>query len=174
MSEYIELLENARDALRALIRGSEPGSQGVINMNVAYRDITGAIEREGRETQRERPVDEHSPATEIPRTVATAYWTVATTVREREHHVLNTLADERLTITEVFWRLIHAHPEYSINHTTVTSVVTRLFTRSELDREPEPYRGRTRYRYYRRDALEGEIANLDAAFRADSIDEDGR
>lgn len=87
-------------------------------------------------------------------------WKELTTPREREHHVLNALGDDNLTIRQIRATLTERSDAF-VSESVVTSTVTRLHKRGDLDREPETYdQGRrVRFRYFR-PALEGPIADL--------------
>ena len=92
-----------------------------------------------------------------------AYWKDALSVVQRGHEALEILSDARLTVGELTARLSEKHPDMEVYDATVRSVVNRLYTMREIDREPETFRSQVRYRYFKR-ALEGPIVELDRVF----------
>lgn len=81
----------------------------------------------------------------------------------REGALFDVLADERLTISELTERL-ELHGLYASD---VRTLLRRMVERRQLEREPEPFRGKVRYRYFQRRGLEGPIADLERAFHND-------
>lgn len=88
-------------------------------------------------------------------------WSRDTTIYNREQHVLTAIGEKQLTIAETMDAIRVVHEEgFFVGESGVRSVVTRLFKSHDLDRTGEEYRGRVRYRYFRRIGLEGPIADL--------------
>lgn len=146
--EYQELREAAADALRELLRNTEPGTGLYLHTTLAK--LRREIDQETR--QDENTVE---PVGDRPR------WTVLSTL-DRERQVLDALSEQRLTINELR-SYLDEHTGYRVYHSHVAAVVRGLFVEArELDRVGERYtRGKSlRYRYFRRTKLEGPIADL--------------
>lgn len=82
-------------------------------------------------------------------------------MHSRERQILEALGDARLTVRELTEVVGERHPEFDIYRPNVVSIVTRLWKARDLDREAEGYRGRPRYRYFRRNDLDDVMAQLD-------------
>jgi hypothetical protein len=154
---YLELLETARDAVRDVILESECGT-GVITLNYAYDHLKRSIKTLQNEDHMA------APNSAPPRA---RWWKSEFSVRDREHQILDVLAEHRLTLRELAEHMRELHPDLKMDHSSVISIANRLLKAGELDRQPEHYnRGpRIRYRYFRRVQLDGPIADLDRAFR---------
>lgn len=157
-NEYLEELENTRDALYRLTRVMEPGTGWTIHE--AYNDVKAAIKAEtGKDTgESDKPTDARAEYR-----ARVDGWQKRPRV-ERERFIMDALGERHLTIREVTKRLGDALPEHHIYQGNVTGLISRMWKAGELDREPEMYRNRTRYRYFRKVTLEGPIAELDRAF----------
>lgn len=80
---------------------------------------------------------------------------------EREQVVLDALSTDALTIREIAEKAAGQRPDLGDLEPMIRSAVARMFAGRELRRHPEPWQGRTRYRYYRNLELAGPIADLD-------------
>jgi hypothetical protein len=85
---------------------------------------------------------------------------------QRERLLLDVLGDELVTIGELTQRMRDQLP--LLVQSEVAYLVKCLFTSGQLDRVPEQFRGRVRYRYFRKHKLDGPIAELERAFHDDS------
>ncbi len=85
--------------------------------------------------------------------------------------VLQVLGDERLIIRELTSRinvllgLSGERGSRVVWEGDIRYLTSRMMRAGQLDREPESFRNKIRYRYFRADGLEGPIADLDRAFR---------
>lgn len=150
--EYRALLEDARDALYDLLQATDPAKGMLVRR--AYGDIDRTLtEDDERARRRERWAERDRE------------WHNQLTVREREDLVLEQLATRGFTITDLTRELGTAHPELKIWRSGVTQIVRGLFNRRELSREPEPFAGKVRYRYFRDADLNGPIVDLERAYR---------
>jgi hypothetical protein len=88
----------------------------------------------------------------------------------RESLLFDVLGLDRMTIGElterIEWRLtpVGEEPQVTVYESDVRNLVKRMVARGQLDRAGEPFRGRLRYRYFRKRALEGPIADLERAY----------
>jgi hypothetical protein len=148
--EYRELLEEARDALRALLRGSEPGTGR--HVQTAYNEIRKSL-GETRCAEIDDWNERRAEWGRIPRA-------------DRDYLALDLLGEERLTIAELTERFIAELPDCKVYDSDVRRVVRRLYEAGDLDREGERWRkgDSIRYRYFR-PGLSGPIADLDRAFQ---------
>jgi hypothetical protein len=154
--EYRELQDAALEALRDLLRATEPGTG--MYLHTAY----AALKKEA----------EAGPAP-TPNTTLwdrKPQWNEVLSRAERDREVVEILAEQRLTISDLTQHLEKKHcPDLEVWPSNVVVVVNRLHKARELDREPETWRKtRTRYRYFKRTALDGSIAALDRAFHEEA------
>lgn len=157
MSDYLELMVGAEEALRDLLRSTEPGTGLYLHTTLAQ--LRTQIEDERREVDGEHSAAPPAASAKIPD------WKDTYPLKEREREVLALLATEALTRREVMEQLREAHPELGVWQSNTDSIVTRLYRQRELDRTPEPAKnGRPRFRYFKRTTLDGPIADLDRAF----------
>jgi hypothetical protein len=97
----------------------------------------------------------------------------------REALLLNALADNRLTIRELAsgmaTELGYAPDDRAgaLGEYYTRPLVRRLFRDGQLERVAEEFKGKTRYRYLRKRALEGPIVELERAYHDESTGEDG-
>jgi hypothetical protein len=87
----------------------------------------------------------------------------------REELLFQVLGDDRLLIREIVERLNDVLvPEdvtwRAVYENAVRGLTVRLVRDGRLERIAEPWRGRVRYRYFRRRGLSGPIADLERAF----------
>lgn len=158
---YVELLEDARDALYRLLRQSEPGTG--LALHLAYNHVNDALEQHQREAGDRRTSRTASSQAEEWREQRSAWRRIP--AHERDRLVIQLLGSERLTVSELTRRL-----RTELAGTTdvlypgsaeVRPILKRLMTARELDRAPADRAGRTRYRYFRRTELSGPIADLE-------------
>jgi hypothetical protein len=161
--EYQALVEEARDALRALLVNSEPGTG--LSLHSAYNDLKRMHEK-----------------TEAAAAKAEAAAAKAATVRrhqeqaeqmdawrktprtERKHRILNALRDDRLTVSKIMRRLQKDWPVYEND---LRPLIKEMLDQGELDRAKEPrVPGGVAWcwRYHRRTELGGEIEALERSF----------
>jgi hypothetical protein len=166
MSEnWLELLVEARDALRKVIKEAEPGTGWALHK--AYGSLQHCIDDETKAN--ERPVMESPLLTQVNDNQERHRAWKRTPMYERERIALEALAEKQLTINELAERINEAQPELRVYEGDIRSLVYRMRDANELDRRGERWRNKTRYRYFRRTRLEGTIAELDQAFgREDS------
>jgi hypothetical protein len=150
--EYVELLEDARDALHALLVASSPGTG--IQVHTAYNSISRALEA--------RRADERAEHLERQ-----AAWRRLTS-DARERLALELLADDRLTIPELADRFVTELPECEVYEGSIRGLIRRMLKDGEVDRVGERWRrgNSIRYRYFRPE-LTGPIADLDRAFHGE-------
>lgn len=98
---------------------------------------------------------------------------------ERERLVSKVLGEGRLLIRELTERINAAlgYPESTdedgyrsaraVYESEIRNLVVRLVRDGQLEREPEPFEGKIRYRYSRKRGLDGPIADLERAYRDD-------
>lgn len=160
--EYVDLCIEARDALRAVIAETEPGTGWTLHG--AYAELRACIERGGappsrRETAKERGERERQEQWERRR----AWKTLPDEARDRA--ALQALGDERLTIRETQARMAEILTDCDVYETDARRTLLRLVDAGDVAREPEAFKGKTRYRYFRTTDLRGPIADLDRQFR---------
>jgi len=85
----------------------------------------------------------------------------------RERFMLEQLGEDRLTVAEV-WKRLHEDADLGLSEASIRSLLVRMVDGGELDRTPELFRGRTRWRYSRRTELSGPIKALNDALGDDS------
>lgn len=97
-----------------------------------------------------------------PRDAARAW--AQTPKAEREQVVLDAIGDRRLTITEATAACNEALPDIRIYASSVGYVMRRLLGEGVLEREPEIFRNKPRYRYSKRKPMDDAISELDDLF----------
>jgi hypothetical protein len=87
----------------------------------------------------------------------------ATAGEQRQRLILETLGTDRLTIAEICERLSKTHGDRfgRVHESMIRGEIYKML-RADLDRARDDYRGKTRFRYFRRPGLSGPIAALDA------------
>lgn len=158
--EYVELMETARDAIRALLEKSDVGSG--LDIRAAYNTLERTINKQNRKADKRPERDEQQQREEWHKARIAWKWTP---MLERERLAIELIADRRLTVRELAGKLTEARPDCFVYESDARSLVYRLCDAGELDRVGEEWRGRTRYRYFRKVDLEGPIVGLDRAFR---------
>jgi hypothetical protein len=168
---YLELLERVRDTLGELLEASPPGAR-LEPLQTVYMGLNQGLEAVRAEAQ---PTALHDDKEWWRKRLA---WK-AIRGAERDRLLLDTLADDRLTIRELTARLSDALPECSVYESDTRRVVNRLFGVGELDRTAERrakgnHNGAIRWRYFRfQPELSGSIADLDRAFHDEPTGEEG-
>ena len=171
--DYRELIENARDAMRELLKKSEPDSW--LGLRNSYAEIRralnvddGLIERLRKRTeQEERRTLSTTHDGDRERREEAAIWKSVSKV-ERERVAIEMIGEGRLTLTE----LTHKFQEHfgfdgTIYHSQIRPIAMRLLAAGELQREAEDFQGKVRYRWFRRRGLDGPIADLERAYHDD-------
>jgi hypothetical protein len=144
------LLEEARDALRALLRQTEPDPG--LSLHHAYEELTRQLRRLD-----EHEILRHQAERDQYRARADA-WT-KTPMSERCHRILNALQGDHLTVRELTERLRAVHVDCDIYEYNVKSLAEKLVAQGELGRTKEQrVAGGTafRWRYHRRVELSPE------------------
>lgn len=163
--EYRELETAACDALRELLTRTEPGTG--LYLHTAYARLSGEIEASERpDAPRITPQQTEGLGETILEQKARDW--CRHPMAQRRHDVLNALGDDRLTKREIHERVADASPDDKVWMSNVETAVAGLWRQGELSREPESFRGKTRYRYFRRTDLDGPIADLDRQFGEES------
>jgi hypothetical protein len=166
--EYREATEDARNALRRLLKMSEPGT-GLLLHN-AYNALGRMLdepekpppslldfEREERERQDREQRERWARWKNTPQ-------------HDRERLILEVLGDERLKSREVAARL-EEKIGGAVWYGPAYAALEKMRQAGEVDREPaEMYRGRRVWRYFRRATLEGPIADLQRQLDEDRAD----
>ncbi len=148
--EYLELVEAARIALSELLRETEPGTG--MKLHAAYRELKDlAAERPAdlaagspaahedllvplREIRR-REQEEQEEHRRQEREHKQAWRRVPMVVRESI--VLEALADQRLSVWELWCHLINTRPETRFDSTSLRAILRRLTDAGEPDRVDE-------------------------------------
>lgn len=79
---------------------------------------------------------------------------------QRERLVLEGLANSELTLRQLTARISSMRPDLKVYQTDITTLARKMVDTGELQRRPEPWNGKVRYRYFRLGKLEGPIADL--------------
>ena len=165
--EYAELVRDAKDALYALLRETEPGTG--VALHHACGDLRRMLEEHElalAEVEKQAEQDAARAEREAMRAAYEAWRDLSR--QERQRHVIEVVGDRRLTGGEITARL-----QQKIGQTRrlfpseVRPVLDRMVRDGELDRVMETSAKNTpRYRYFRR-PLSGEIAALDRMLAID-------
>jgi hypothetical protein len=167
--DYRELIENARDALCALLDESEHDSWPTLRD--AYGVLRAALEKD--DAKRGAEARHRATLAALDRTAAP--W-MDMPRAARESVVFNLLGDRGRSIGELTKRInvdvcgADSGESAGLIEGSVRGVVTSMFKAGQLEREPEPepVRGKTvRYRYFRKRTLDGPITDLERAFHDD-------
>lgn len=171
--DFRQLMEDTLEALDRLFQQSTPDS--CIALRQGYGDLRRDLARDdlrreaaaanvARDAQAQRQHDWQEREREINR--RRGGWNL-TPIATREHLLLNALGDDRLTVSDLVPRLnaeLGAPAGLTVvPESGVRSLVSRMHHAGELERAGEPFRGRVRYRYFRR-PLDGPSADLERAF----------
>ncbi len=160
--EYRALITDAHDALRALLRESEPGT-GIV-LHSAVSELRRWLEKEDeRETRAEQPEREQEQREDEYRRMR--YWKTLSHAT-RSALLFQALGDESLTIAEITERiqgLVQA--DGNIFESNIRFLVYRMYKERELDRSAHYHGQRVYYRYFKRTDLSGPIAELERHFR---------
>lgn len=158
--DYLALIENAHEALRALLKASEPGTG--LELHNAYASLTVRLEtRKTLAVQRyedsavEREWAEHR--------ARCAMWTQLPQV-EKLHRVLNAIGDAGLTLRELTAKIKENHPELYVYESYFRGLVKELVEQGDLDRVKEsrtPGGSQYRWRYHRHVELDPALAALE-------------
>ena len=158
---YRELLEEARDALRNVLKESEPGTGQTLHS--AYNTIKESIQKEeeaivaaeraaGTRERRAEQAEQRDQWAEL-------------SIPERHRLTLELFGEDQLTAREVRDRLRVELGESAVYDGDIRNELKRLIDAGELQRKLEPNtRGRTRYRYFRNTHLSGPIVALERTF----------
>ncbi len=158
---FRELLEEARDALRNVLKASEPGTG--LALHSAYNTIKESIKTEEEailaaeraEGTRERWAQLAEQRDQWKRL----------SIPERHRLTLELLGEDQLTAREVRDRLRGELGDWVVHDGDVRNELRRLIDAGELQRKLEPNtRGSTRYRYFRNTHLSGPIVDLERTF----------
>jgi hypothetical protein len=162
MSEYVELLEDARDSLHDLIRYIEPGTGWTLHE--AYNVIKKALKEEGTTDAPDDPANEERERRMREWHEGTEAWRLLRWPG-RERVALEALRDGRLTTGELVTRINAAQDECRVYVSDMRPLLKRMLEAGEVDREPEYRASGTlwRWRYFRRTKLDGPIADLNRA-----------
>lgn len=178
-AEYTELVEAARDAMRALLARTEPGTG--LRLHHAYRDLgdmltAGAThERTPGEIEQDRAVPADGGEREASQGRVSTWRDIPRA--RREALVFQVLGEDRLTIRMITERMEgelvrlgfarwDGFRACAVYQTEVDPVVKRMWRHGQLERAPETFNGsRIRHRYRRPCGMEGPIADLDRALR---------
>jgi hypothetical protein len=165
--EYRDLVDAAERALYDLLVASNPDSW--MTLRSGYGELK-------REMLRQEGTGHRARAEQIERQLRLREaiherWN-GLTGEARENLLLLVLGDDRLLIRELVERLNNELvPEdvtwRAVYESAVRGLATRLVRTGQLERNAEPWRGRVRYRYFRRRGLSGPIADLERAFQED-------
>ena len=171
-NEYRELIEEARDAVRKLLDESEHDSWG--SLRVGYGQLRDALARddkarEGDDEKRERQAKIYA------RSEGERVWK-ATPAERRESLLLQVLGDEYLIIRELTSRLrtelgyLQEADGATVYDSDVRRQAEKMLHAGELDRLAERFGGgaKFRWRYFRKQALDGPIVDLERRFRDDN------
>lgn len=164
--DYRELLEDAHNALRALLDASAPESW--MGLRAGYGELRRALRRDVADREREERLEEQRNREDG--------WKRTPAARQ-ESLVLDLLGDDRLTFREMTARLnvelVGAYEKPVAYESHVRRLVMRMHRAGQLEGESDDsFRGKLRYRYFRKRPLEGPIADLERAY-LDNGDEDG-
>jgi hypothetical protein len=165
--EYRELIDAAERAVYDLLVASTPESW--LSLRTGYGELKREVLRHEGTSDRGRA--EHIERQRRLRESIHERWNRLTT-EARENLLLHVLADDRLLIREMVERLNdELVPEdvtwRAVYESSVRGLAARLVRNGQLERAAESWRGKVRYRYFRRRGLSGPIADLDRAFHDD-------
>jgi len=170
---YRELLEEARDALRNVLKASEPGTG--LALHSAYNTLKQSIQKEEEAIAgAERAAGTRDPWAERAEQRAEQgdRW-AELSIPERHRLTLELLGEDQLTAREVRDRLRGELGESAVYDGDIRNELKRLIDAGELQRKLEPNtRGRTRYRYFRNTHLSGPIVDLERTFHEPTEQED--
>jgi hypothetical protein len=171
--EFRELIEEARDAVRKLLDDSEHDSW--VALRRGYRELRWALDLRDSAPDETAPaaVDAFKVAEKAANERRRAWQQMSRD--QRENLLLHVLSDRQLLIRELTSRLnVELGPadrkiDRTLYDSDVRSLVMRLFREGQLERESETFnKTHMRYRYMRRRELDGPIAGLERAYRAES------
>lgn len=166
---YKELTEDARSALYNLLRDTEPGTGG--SLHIAYRALKAMVEEQ---TKAEEEPESHDSMADFRRECRerSAAWKEIGHA-DRARLIFEVIGDGRSTVTEVTAMLEERLGDgVAVYQGTTRQVLMRLLSEGELDREPEHFQGKIRYRFFRNTNLAGPIADLERTFH-DDVDAEG-
>ena len=154
---WLGLLEDAQTALEKVIRVSKPGTG--MELHAAYRSLGLIRERDaGPPAWREELIEQRNVWKRLSRL-------------DRERLAIEVIGEKHLTVSELTARIeseLGGRSVVSVYVSDVRPLLARLIGAGELDRFGEQWRGRTRYRYFRRTQLSGPIAELERMFTENS------
>lgn len=167
--DYRALAKEARDALRDVIKASEPGTGMVLHS--AYTCLKHMLEPEP-ETTVSTESDAHKEWWRRHHEQR-ARWTKLS-MPERNRLTLELLGEDRLTVREVMDRLRGELGESAVSDVDARGVLKRLLDAEEVHRKLDPNSGGTvRYRYFRNTQLLGPIVDLERTFHEQDEQEGG-
>jgi hypothetical protein len=169
--EQRELIEAAERALYELLVASPPESW--LALRPGYGELKRAVLRHERASHSVTRAG-HMERERRGREEIHDRWS-ALTGDAREELLFHVLGDDRLLVREIVERLNNVLvPEEvtwrAVYENAVRGLTGRLVRSGRLERVAEPWRGRVRYRYFRRRGLSGPIADLERAFHDDLDD----
>lgn len=176
--EFRELIEDTLDAIRALCNKSEPDSW--MRLRVGFVELCNALERDDRAGQgsdgRSSSGDDYLAAKAAWRDSNADYFAAKaawghTSRPARESLVLQVLADDRLTVSEMADRMnaeLGFEKARAVHDSNLRPMLSRMLDAGQLERQPQVFRGKVRYRYFRKRGLEGPIADLERAYYAEA------
>jgi len=169
--DYRALAIEARDALRDVIKASEPGTGMVLHS--AYTCLKRMLEPEPEpETTVSTQSEEHKECWRRHHEQR-ARWTKLS-MPERNRLTLELLGEDELTVREVMDRLRGELGESAVSDVDARGVLKRLLDAEEVQRKLDPNSGGTvRYRYFRNTDLSGPIVDLERTFHEQDEQEGG-
>jgi len=168
--DYRALAKEARDAVRDVIKASEPGTGMVLHS--AYTCLKHMSEPEP-ETTVSTQSEEHKERWQRHHEQR-ARWRKLS-MPERNRLTLELLGGDELTVREVMDRLRGELGESAVGDGDTRGVLKRLLDAEEVHRKLEANAcGRTRYRYFRNTHLAGPIVDLERTFHEQDEREGGR
>jgi hypothetical protein len=182
--EYLALIEESRDAIHALL--DESAHDAWSSLREGYGEIRRMLELN--ETAHKLAalkedadqIAEQVRAARFPADGPFEIWRErrkqwrATPRDQRENLLLHVLGDERLTTGELAARMNREldgdHSDgrlQTVASSDVGNLARRMFRDGQIEREPETFRNKLRYRYTRKRGLAGPIADLERAYHDD-------
>ncbi len=178
--DYRELIQSAHAALSDLLDSSTHDSW--LELRSSYGSLRQALRRDDAARARDNEQRERESSKQDLECFRrefqerdqrqAAVWT-RRPVAVRESLLLRVLGEDRLIIRELTSRLNaelgSAEKRLpTLYEGNVRRLVMRMLRTGQLEREPEAFKGKTRYRYYfRKSVLDGPIVELERAYHED-------
>lgn len=169
--DYLELIENARDALYALLKETDTALP-CITIREAYRICRDELAK-GR--GQPSPAELAKQAEQEREREEQAIWDrwKNTPRHERWRTILDALGDSTWPISALAARVDEMRDDWRVFTPAVQAELYKMIAAGEVQREKRPWRHeQTCWHYSRRRNLEGPIADLDAAFRTSAAPDD--